>query len=307
MTVEEALTAVVAPDPPSPYAQPRERWTAEPWHIESLEERALLSRLERDYPTLGEVIETRWSRGVVTGFNEAFVIDEATRDRLISEEPGATTLIRPFVKGRDLVPYGPPDVERWILLVDRGTSLDDLPRVRTHLAAFRPQLEPRPERWSGGKWPGRKPGAYAWYELQDPVVPLAKNRAPRILYQDIQTVPLASLDRTGDMIPDTTVWILPSTDLVLLAILNSPLYGWIAQRRFMPALNGAVRPKLAYMQRLPIPAGSPALRARIEALVEQRIAEGTNHRDAAIAELVAQLYELTPAERALTSPAEASR
>ena len=277
------------------YDQPREQWTAEPWHIESPEERALLVRLEGDYPALGDVLGTRWSRGVVTGFNEAFVLDRMTRDRLLAEEPGASDVIRPFVKGRDLAPYLAPEAERWILLIDRGTSLDALPRVRAHLDAYRAKLEPRPGDWTGEKWAGRKPGAYAWFELQDPVVPLAKSRAPRILYQDIQTTPLACLDRSGDLVPDTTVWILPSTDLVLLAILNSPLYGWFARHRFPPALGGAVRPKLAYMQRLPVPPAPPALRATIEALVTRRLSGALV--DAEIAACVAQLYELSPEER----------
>ena len=74
-----------------------------------------------------------------------------------------------------------------------------------------------------------------------------------------------------DVVPDTTVWILPSAELYLLAVLNSPLYGWYARRRFPPALNGSVRPKLAYIRHLPIATPSPTQRAEIEQLVAQRI------------------------------------
>jgi hypothetical protein len=106
------------------------------------------------------------------------------------------------------------------------------------------------------------------------------------------------------MIPDTTVWILPSHDLVLLAILNSPVYRWIAQRRFPPALNGAVRPKLQYMQRLPIPDVSYAVRREISTLVEQRIvldagAARPNPLDEQLTQLICDVYELSSRERAL--------
>ncbi|MGE3547560.1 MAG: hypothetical protein AB7L28_26780, partial [Kofleriaceae bacterium] len=112
---------------------------------------------------------------------------------------------------------------------------------------------------------------YAWYELQDPVGPLVLSRQPRLLYQDIQTSPACALDRGGAIVPDTTVWILPSEDRFLLAVLNSRLYGWYAQRRFPPALNGAVRPKLAYMMGLPVAEPPMGLREEIGALVERRI------------------------------------
>jgi len=283
-------------------AQVRARWGAGPWHIDRPSERALLDRIERELPPLGEVVRTRPSRGVVTGCNRAFVIDRATRDRIVGEEPAAAALLRPFVKGRDLAPWRIVAAERWIVLVDRGTSLDELPVVRAHLAQFRGALEPRPAGWSGGAWRGRKPGTYGWHELQDPVGPLIKARAPRLLYQDIQTAPACALDRDGDAVPDTTVWMLPTDDRFLLAVLCSPLYGWYARRRFPPALNGAVRPKGEYMQTLPIAQPDPAARHAIGELVDRRIAAAPGEAtelDAAIMTAVSDAYRLSSAEREL--------
>ncbi|MBA3397095.1 MAG: Eco57I restriction-modification methylase domain-containing protein [Deltaproteobacteria bacterium] len=289
---------------------PRERWQGDPWHIDVPADRALIDRLEARWPSLGSVIG-RPSRGVVTGFNRAFVIDRATRDALLAAEPTAAPLIRPFVKGRDVRPWLPAQVERWILLIDRGTSLEPLPAIRAHLEGFRAALEPRPATWDAAtRWSGRKPGAYRWYELQDPVGELAASRAPRLLYQDIQTGPACCLDDTG-LVPDTTVWILPGGERYLLAVLNSALYGWYARRRFAPALNGAVRPKFEYLRALPIATPPDATRAAIAQLVDQRLAlEGARRRgeagtdavtrelDAAIDDAVLDSYELSAAERA---------
>jgi hypothetical protein len=196
------------------------------------------------------------------------VIDRETRDRLLAEHPASAPLIRPFVKGRDIRPWRTAEIDRYILLIDRGTSLADHPAIRRHLAKFRDALEPKPAGHRGA-WAGRKPGAYRWHELQDPVGALAASREPRLLYQDIQSGPACALDRDG-LVPDTTVWILPTADLWLLAILNSSFYGWYARHRFPPALNGSVRPKLAYIRALPI--AQPDDRARVERLVEQRLA-----------------------------------
>lgn len=290
----------------------RDRWRSAPWHIDAPADRALIDRLEARWPPLGEVVPDRPSRGVVTGCNRAFVIDRATRERLISADPAAAALIRSFVKGRDVRRWLPSEAERWVLLVDRGTSLDELPSVAAHLAQYRTALEPRPAGWTS-PWPGRKPGPYRWHELQDPVGPRIKARAPRLLYQDIQTGPACCLDRDGTLAPDTTVWMLPSADLVLLAVLNSPLYGWYAARRFPPALNGAVRPKLAYISQLPIAIPPADHRAAIERLVALRLELEPRLRaepdaagqacalDAEIAAAVHDAYELSAGERALVA------
>lgn len=277
---------------------PRTRLRAEPWHLDGGSERALLERIERAYPRLGERIPHRPSRGVVTGCNRAFVIEGATRARILDAEPAAAALIRPFVKGRDVRAWRHAQADRYILLVDRGTDLGSLPVVHEHLAQFRSELEPRPAAHIG-PWGGRKPGNYAWHELQDPVGPLVRARAPRLLYQDIQTQPACALD-PGDVVPDTTVWMLPTDDRFVLAALNSPLYGWYAQRRFPPALNGAVRPKLAYLSALPLPALAPDAMRAITALVDRRLAEAIAPQlDAQIAAAIADAYELSAAERAM--------
>ena len=278
---------------------PRDRWRTAPWHLDGGSERALLDRLERAFPQLGERIPGRPCRGVVTGCNRAFVIDRATLDRIVGEEPAAAELIRPFVKGRDIRPWRHAEADRFLLLIDRGTSLDTLPVLAAHLATFRTALEPRPATFIA-PWRGRKPGTYAWFELQDPVGPMIEARTPRLLYQDIQTAPACALDRAGEVVPDTTVWMLPTDDRFVLAVLNSPLYGWYAQRRFPPALNGAVRPKLAYLRALPLPLLAVADHRAITALVDRRLAETVApHLDAQIADLVADAFTLSSSERAL--------
>jgi len=105
-------------------------------------------------------------------------------------------------------------------------------------------------------------------------------------------------------VPDTTVWILPTADRFVLAVLNSKLYGWYARHRFPPALNGAVRPKLEYMRRFPLAIPAPDLCARVTALVNAQLAEIDPARDLELDELVCDAYELSRGERErVTSPA----
>jgi len=77
-------------------------------------------------------------------------------------------------------------------------------------------------------------------------------------------------------------------------VLNSRLYGWYARRRFPPALNGAVRPKLAYLTALPLPILSVADLAAISTLTTSPAKAG-----ARLEALVAEAYRLSATERAL--------
>lgn len=296
-------------------AQDRGLLGAEPWHIDSARDRALVDRLLARGRPLESMLVARPARGVVTGCNRAFVVDRATRDAMIAADASATAIVRPFLKGRDVRRWLPGPIDRWILLVDRGVELDDLPPpVAAHLARFRAELEPRPREHTG-TWRGRKPGSYRWHELQDPVGDLAGSLTPRLVYQDIQTGPACSLVE-GGVVPDTTVWILPSQDRYLHAVLGSRVYGWFARRRFPPALNGSVRPKLEYMRAFPVPMPSDTQRAAIDRLVGERLeleartrngddraARTGRELEAAIDATMFDIYELDASDRALVADA----
>ena len=45
-------------------------------------------------------------RGILTGYNDAFLIDTETRNALVAADPGCTEVIRPYVRGQDL--------DRWV-------------------------------------------------------------------------------------------------------------------------------------------------------------------------------------------------
>lgn len=263
---------------------PRARFGAAPWHIEGQSDGAVAKRIAGTWPLLGDVIGAP-SRGLVTGCNRAFVIDRAVRDTL-----GDTPLVQPFLKGRDIRRWRPAVSERYVLAIGRGVVPPA--RVLAHLEKFRAALEPGS---------GRKPGKYKWYELQDPIGALAVSRRPRLFYQDIQTQPACCLDADGAFAPDTTVWMLPTDDRFVLAVLNSRLYGWYARQRFPPALNGAVRPKRANITAFPLAVPSGALRTQIGRLVDAQLVEPVPERDAALDALVCEAYRLTRRQRAVVA------
>lgn len=63
---------------------------------------------------LGEYVDGKFYRGILTGFNAAFIIDRATRDRLISEDPNCAEILKAILnlKKRD------PDADVSVLEIE---------------------------------------------------------------------------------------------------------------------------------------------------------------------------------------------
>ncbi|MEI2761467.1 hypothetical protein [Methanothrix soehngenii] len=69
---------------------------------------------------LGEYVGGKIYRGILTGLNEAFVIDAQMRERLIAEDPKSAELIKPFLAGRDIKRYEMPKSDKYLILMPRG-------------------------------------------------------------------------------------------------------------------------------------------------------------------------------------------
>ena len=55
--------------------------------------------------------------GIKTGLNEAFVIDERIKQKLIQEDPKSAELIKSFIAGRDIKRYAPLKGEKYLLYI----------------------------------------------------------------------------------------------------------------------------------------------------------------------------------------------
>jgi type I restriction-modification system DNA methylase subunit len=227
------------------------------WQLTSTASRALAAKLLETGRPLGEVVQGRIYYGVKTGLNEAFFIDQATRDRLVKDDPTCMAIIKPVLRGEDLRPWYQEDEGRWLIFTRRGIDIDAYPAVKAYLQQFREQLEPRPIGWDNSlHWPGRKPGPYKWYEIQDTIEYYQEFENPKILWPDIARFPRFSLDESWQFSNDTTFFLL-STDVSLLGILQSRAC-WFCITRLCAPLGERTglmiyRLKTQYMEHLPIP------------------------------------------------------
>jgi hypothetical protein len=166
---------------------------------------------------LGKVVDGQMYRGVLTGLNEAIIIDSVMRDRLVEEDPASAEVIKPLVRGEDLRPWYQENEGRWLIFTRRGIDIDAYPAVREYLLGqFRQRLEPRPSNWDVTRhWLGRKAGSCKWYETQDTVGYYAAFVRPKVFWPDIGKFPRFSWDESKVYVNDKGFIAVPDSPYVL--------------------------------------------------------------------------------------------
>jgi hypothetical protein len=250
------------------------------WSLSGVGTQAVIEKMRKAGVPLGEFSDVKIYRGIVTGLNEAFVIDDAVRRRLIAEDPASATLIKPFLAGRDLKRYETPTADKYIIFARRGVEIDRYPAIRAHLETFRTRLTPKP-RDHVGQWGGRKAGNYPWYELQDSTDYYTEFEKPKIIYPDIALENRFALDQAGHYLGNTC-YMLSSSDPYLYGVFSSKLVFFFL-KQISSILGdaeegGRLRLHSIYIQQVPIPridpadAAQTALHARITGYVARMIA-----------------------------------
>ncbi|HMA35768.1 MAG TPA: Eco57I restriction-modification methylase domain-containing protein, partial [Chloroflexia bacterium] len=240
------------------------------WQMGDDEERRVFQKLLAAGRPLGEVVGEQMYRGVVTGLNEAFIVDQATHDRLVVADPANAAILKPLLRGEDLRPWYQENEGRWLIFTRRGIEIDSYPAVKAYLEQFRSQLEPRPTDWDNAQlWPGRKPGPYQWYEIQDSVDYYEAFEQPKIVWPDITKLPRFSWNETGSFVNDKGfIAIIP--DPSILAILQSRALWFCVSQLCVPLGEraGSMRyqQKSQFISLLPIPDPPPAEREALGTL-----------------------------------------
>jgi hypothetical protein len=240
------------------------------WNLEGSAINDLLAKIQRVGIPLIQFSGVKPYRGVLTGLNEAFLIDTATKDRLVREDPRCAEIIKPYLRGQDIKRWSSEWASLWMIFARRGIDINAYPAIKNHLLQFREQLEPKPKGWSGENWPGRKPGSYRWYEIQDAVDYWAMFEQPKIMYQEIQSYPAYCMD-SSYLFSNNKVFFLARPDAYLLAVLNSPLMWWHNWRYLPHMMNDTLTPVGERMETLPIAPPTDEVRAETERAVMRLI------------------------------------
>jgi hypothetical protein len=228
------------------------------WELEQDEVLQLRRKLvASQHLRLGIYVNGAVYRGVTTGLNEVFVINRQQRDTLIAADAQSADIIKPFIQGTHLRPWYVEDSSEFLIFARRGIRIEDFPAVHDYLGQFRTQLEPKPPDWNGEQsWPGRKAGAYQWYELQDTVDYWEAFEQPKIVWPDISKLPRFSMETQSRYLGNTG-YVIPGGDYYLLGILSSWATWFFISKTAQPLrLRGDRRQYrliAQFMEEVPIP------------------------------------------------------
>ena len=261
------------------------------WVLTSLDVLNLLNKLQFIGTPLAEYVDGCFYRGVVTGYNDIFIINESVRQRLIARDPRSIELIKPVLRGRDLKKWKTESTGDYLIFTRRGIDIEQYPVIKDYLNQYREPLE------------NRASGRYEWHEIQANTAYYLDFDKPKIIYPDTAKSLYACYD-TGKSFGLNTIHFIPTNDLSLLAILNSKLFDWYARHKFQsindPWDGGRLRFFGQYMERVPIANRTEAQKAELSRLVKRILADPSSSRvreiERKIDEMVYELYGLTDAE-----------
>jgi len=249
------------------------------WRFQSVELTALFKKVTQGYQHLGEAVDGKIYYGVKTGLNDVYVIDEATRAKLIQKHPSSKEILKPILRGEDLRPWYQIDSQQYLVWAYQGIEIDNYPAIKEHLLPHEAALAKRSDAVN-----------LKWYELR-PCDYYSEFDKPKIIWPEIGKLPRMSFDTQGHYINNKSCLISNSTLPIysLLGILQSRVLWFTISQIAVPLRlrAGLWQYQLTqqFARRLPIP--------ELSAEQESGLAEQAE----AITALAQERYQLDEAMR----------
>ena len=282
-----------------------------PWSALSAIEQQVMDKMEAAGTPLGD-----WGvdiyRGVTTGYNKAFIVDDECRKALLNSDPKSADIVKRVLRGRDVQRYQTLWAGLWLIVAkfeSHKTLPQEFPAVYEHLLRHEERLRARGQcrysRTGRGKPSAAYAGQHHWLELDN---------NPKAEYIDMYTKEkLVWMDLTergriayddGEMLCLNTAFIMLGTDLkYICAVLNSRLITWFMRNTAQNSGMGVTRWIRSTVQRIPVPRISVAKQAPfiriVDLIIQKKAAKRSfdaTRQEMEIDQLVYQLYGLTKEE-----------
>ncbi|ENT7392178.1 class I SAM-dependent DNA methyltransferase [Campylobacter coli] len=221
---------------------------------------ALKAKIERIGTPLKEWHGLNIYRGILTGYNEAFIITTEKRNEILAnckdeaEKERTAKLIRKMLRGRDIKRYSYEWAGLWVINAHNGyknqngekveaINIENYPSLKKHFDEFYPQLEKRADK-------GLTP-----YNLRNCAY-IEEFEREKIVYSEIVRKPQFYLDTKLNFYAEATSFILTGENLkYLIAFLNNDFVAFIFKTFYAGGNLGenGFRYKKAFLEKLPIP------------------------------------------------------
>ena len=277
------------------------RWSAfrpqgeKPWSTLSSIEQSIMDKMEATGTPLKEW-DVSINYGIKTGYNDAFIIDDSTKQKLIAADPKSAKIIKPVLRGRDIQRYRAKWANLYLIDTHNGygnvpaVNIDDYPTIKTHLDGFYPQLKKRQDK-------GR-----TLYNLRNCAYHEEFTKE-KLFWMDLTEQGRFAYDPDGMFCVNSAFMISGQSIKYLCALFNSKLITWFMHNTALNSGMGTTRWVMFTVERLPIPQISPTEQRPSIRLVDSILTAkaanpkaDTTEQEAEIDRLVYALYDLTAEE-----------
>ncbi|HED8062635.1 TPA: Eco57I restriction-modification methylase domain-containing protein [Campylobacter jejuni] len=271
---------------------------------------ALKAKIERIGTPLKEWQGLNIYRGILTGYNEAFIITTEKRNEILAnckdeaEKERTAKLIRKMLRGRDIKRYSYEWAGLWVIGTFPSLKLDieQYPALKQYLSQFLPRIE------QSGEKGCRKKTSNKWFETQDNIAYYEEFEKEKIVWNRISSDLCFSYDNQKNFILDSMFSITFYSNInlkYLIANLNSSISKFWIKNNAATLGDGIYGAKI-YIEKLPIPKINSKNQKLVDELInlvdeilkakEQNKNASTQELENKINSLTYKLYNLTEDE-----------
>ncbi len=298
--------------------------TKDSWIILSPAEQSIKKKIEEIGTPLKDW-DINIYRGVLTGYNKAFIIDGKKKDELIAEDPKSAEIIKPILRGRDIKRYRADFADLWLIMIPKGFTIktilnenqnnktgivsepiprygyvnykrawkfmkDNYPAIANHLIKYKLKAEKRQDQ-----------GDY-WWEMRACAY-IEEFEKEKIVYPNMSSEFIAYFDNNNYLTNQKCFIITGNYLKFLTALLNSKVNNFYFRQIGAKLGDKGMEMSKIFVIKIPIPQLSKSEQEPFEELADKIIEAkskdpeaDTNHWERAIDKLVYNLYGLTEEE-----------
>jgi type II restriction/modification system DNA methylase subunit YeeA len=252
--------------------------------------------------------------GIKTGFNEAFIIDTETRNKILAnckteeERKRTEEIIKPVLRGRDIERWRYKWAGLWLIgtFPALNLNIDNYPALKEYLKSFGDRLN------QDGKPGHRKKTNNKWFETQDNIAYYPEFEKEKIVWNRITEEIVFSYVEANYYVLDSTFMLTGENLKFLISILNSNVISFWIKLSAATLGKGNYGAKI-YIENSPIPPITPQnqpIVKQLEKLVDKILTltqdptydtdpqkqEEVKKLEKQIDHLVYKLYDLTEEE-----------
>ena len=232
-------------------------------------------------------------RGVLTGYNDAFIITSEKREEILShctddaERERTAEIIRPILRGRDIRRYGYEWADLWLINTHNGVKdslerihIEDYPAIKQHLDYYWDKIESRADK-------GDTP-----YNLRNCAY-VDEFSKPKIVWGNLNTRGSYAMTPENMFINAPACMIVPGSHY-LLAMLNSKVADYYIRNLGVVRNGGFFEYKPMFVEQIPVPLPREEVVTSIEEVFNSDASD--EQKEKRLEEIIESLFDFTEPE-----------